>query len=245
MSLWKAMDKEVLEKILNLKKKKEPFCVVSKANSTDTKVITLSESSKSDLKQSINKALKEDKLILIENNNEEWIINPFNPPPKLIIVGAVHVAQSLALIAENLDFEVIIIDPREAFAEQERFPNNKVICAWPEDAFDELILDSRTAVVTLTHEPNLDDIALKRSLKSKCFYIGALGSKKTHKKRIERFLADNITQDDISKINGPIGLPINAQTPGEIAISIMSEIISSLRNQKYTMKELRENWNNR
>ena len=239
------MDKEVLEKILNLKKKKEPFCVVSKANSTDTKVITLSESSKSDLKQSINKALKEDKLILIENNNEEWIINPFNPPPKLIIVGAVHVAQSLALIAENLDYEVIIIDPREAFAEQERFPNNKVICAWPEDAFDELILDSRTAVVTLTHEPNLDDIALKRSLKSKCFYIGALGSKKTHKKRIERFLADNITQDDISKINGPIGLPINAQTPGEIAISIMSEIISSLRNQKYTMKELRENWNNR
>ena len=192
------MDKEVLEKILNLKKKKEPFCLVSKANSTDTKVITLSESSKSDLKQSINKALKEDKLILIENNNEEWIINPFNPPPKLIIVGAVHVAQSLALIAENLDFEVIIIDPREAFAEQERFPNNKVICAWPEDAFDELILDSRTAVVTLTHEPNLDDIALKRSLKSKCFYIGALGSKKTHKKRIERFLADNITQDAVS-----------------------------------------------
>ena len=239
------MDKAVLEKILSLKKKKEPFCLVSKANSTDTEVITLSESSKSGLNEFINKALKEDKLILIENNNEEWIINPFNPPPKLIIVGAVHVAQSLALIAENLDFEVVIIDPREAFAEQERFPNNKVICAWPEDAFDELILDSRTAVVTLTHEPNLDDIALKRSLKSKCFYIGALGSKKTHKKRIERFLADNITQEDISKINGPIGLPINAQTPGEIAISIMSEIIPSLRNQKYTMKELRENWNNR
>ena len=239
------MDRAVLEKIVSLKKKKEPFCLVSKANSTDTKVITLSESSKSDLNEFINKALKEDKLILIENNNEEWIINPFNPPPKLIIVGAVHVAQSLALIAENLDFEVVIIDPREAFAEQERFPNNKVICAWPEDAFDELILDSRTAVVTLTHEPNLDDIALKRSLKSKCFYIGALGSKKTHKKRIERFLADNITQEDISKINGPIGLPINAQTPGEIAISIMSEIISSLRNQKYTMKELRENWKNR
>ena len=239
------MDRAVLEKIVSLKKKKEPFCLVSKANSTDTKVITLSESSKSDLNEFINKALKEDKLILIENNNEEWIINPFNPPPKLIIVGAVHVAQSLAIIAENLDFEVVIIDPREAFAEQERFPNNKVICAWPEDAFDELILDSRTAVVTLTHEPNLDDIALKRSLKSKCFYIGALGSKKTHKKRIERFLADNITQEDISKINGPIGLPINAQTPGEIAISIMSEIISSLRNQKYTIKELRENWNNR
>ncbi len=239
------MNKEILERIVNLKKKKEPFCLVSKVNSTDTFVITLEDSDKSDLNKSINKALKEDKLILVESNNEDWIINPFNPPPKLIIVGAVHVAQSLALIAENLDFEVIIVDPREAFAEQERFPNNKVICAWPEDAFNELVLDSRTAVVTLTHEPNLDDIALKRSLESECFYIGALGSKKTHKKRIERFLDNNISHEDILKINGPIGLPINAQTPGEIAISIMSEIISCLRNQKYTMEELRENWNNR
>ena len=239
------MNKEILERIVSLKKKKEPFCLVSKVNSTDTFVITLEDSDKSDLNKSINKALKEDKLILVESNNEDWIINPFNPPPKLIIVGAVHVAQSLALIAENLDFEVIIVDPREAFAEQERFPNNKVICAWPEDAFNELVLDSRTAVVTLTHEPNLDDIDLKRSLESECFYIGALGSKKTHKKRIERFLDNNISREDILKINGPIGLPINAQTPGEIAISIMSEIISCLRNQKYTMEELRENWNNR
>ena len=239
------MKKEILERIVSLKKKKEPFCLVSKVNSTDTFVITLEDSDKSDLNKSINKALKEDKLILVESNNEDWIINPFNPPPKLIIVGAVHVAQSLALIAENLDFEVIIVDPREAFAEQERFPNNKVICAWPEDAFNELVLDSRTAVVTLTHEPNLDDIDLKRSLESECFYIGALGSKKTHKKRIERFLDNNISREDILKINGPIGLPINAQTPGEIAISIMSEIISCLRNQKYTMEELRENWNNR
>lgn len=239
------MNKEILERIVSLKKKKEPFCLVSKVNSTDTFVITLEDSDKSDLNKSINKALKEDKLTLVESNNEDWIINPFNPPPKLIIVGAVHVAQSLALIAENLDFEVIIVDPREAFAEQERFPNNKVICAWPEDAFNELVLDSRTAVVTLTHEPNLDDIALKRSLESECFYIGALGSKKTHKKRIERFLDNNISREDILKINGPIGLPINAQTPGEIAISIMSEIISCLRNQKYTMEELRENWNNR
>ena len=239
------MNKEILERIVNLKKKKEPFCLVSKVNSTDTFVITLEDSDKSDLNKSIKKALKEDKLILVESNKEDWIINPFNPPPKLIIVGAVHVAQSLALIAENLDFEVIIVDPREAFAEQERFPNNKIICAWPEDAFNELVLDSRTDVVTLTHEPNLDDIALKRSLESECFYIGALGSKKTHKKRIERFLDNNISREDILKINGPIGLPINAQTPGEIAISIMSEIISCLRNQKYTMEELRENWNNR
>ena len=114
------MNKEILERIVSLKKKKEPFCLVSKVNSTDTFVITLEDSDKSDLNKSINKALKEDKLILVESNKEDWIINPFNPPPNLIIVGAVHVAQSLALIAENLDFEVIIVDPREAFAEQER-----------------------------------------------------------------------------------------------------------------------------
>ena len=239
------MDKIILEKIINLKQKKESFCLVSKANSTETIVVTKKASNNSALGESIKKAIKEDKLIFIEKNNEEWIINPFNPPPKLIIVGAVHVAQSLAVMAEKLDFEVIIVDPREAFAEQERFPNNKVICAWPEDAFNDLILDARTAVVTLTHEPSLDDIALKRSIESECFYIGALGSKKTHKKRVDRFLQDNISKEDISKINGPIGLPINAQTPSEIAVSIMAEIISSLRNQKDTLKELRENWNNR
>ena len=239
------MDKLILEKIINLKQKKESFCLVSKANSTETIVVTKKASNNSALGESIKKAIKEDRLIFIEKDNEEWIINPFNPPPKLIIVGAVHVAQSLAVMAEKLDFEVIIVDPREAFAEQERFPNNKVICAWPEDAFSDLILDARTAVVTLTHEPSLDDIALKRSIESECFYIGALGSKKTHKKRVDRFLQDNISKEDISKINGPIGLPINAQTPSEIAVSIMAEIISSLRNQKDTLKELRENWNNR
>ena len=187
------MDKIILEKIINLKQKKESFCLVSKANSTETIVVTKKESNNSALGESIKKAIKEDKLIFIEKDNEEWIINPFNPPPKLIIVGAVHVAQSLAVMAEKLDFEVIIVDPREAFAEQERFPNNKVICAWPEDAFNDLILDARTAVVTLTHEPSLDDIALKRSIESECFYIGALGSKKTHKKRVDRFLQDNIS----------------------------------------------------
>ena len=195
--------------------------------------------------QLIEKAIKKDKLILEMIEGKEWIFNPFNPPAKLIIVGAVHVAQSLAKIAENLDFEVTIIDPREAFASQERFPNNNVICAWPEDALKEINLDSRTAVVTLTHEPSLDDIALKNSLNSDCFYIGALGSKKTHQKRIDRFIKDGIEKKSLKRINGPIGLPINAQNPSEIAISIIAEIISSLRYQKHVIEELRENWKNR
>ena len=239
------MDKDLLKKILENKNKKKSFCLISRADAAETSLVKNKDIEKHKFSKIIKKAINEDKLILEEINGKEWIFNPFNPPVKLIIVGAVHVAQSLSIIAENSNFDVVIIDPREAFASQDRFPNNKVICAWPEDAFREIQLDERTAVVTLTHEPNLDDIALKNSLNSKCFYIGALGSKKTHKKRIDRFKQDGFSSDVLKRINGPIGLPINAQTPQEIAISIMAEIISSLRYQKESIKELRENWKNR
>ena len=239
------MNKALLEKILEYKKNKYSFCLVSQVESSDTEIITSKQIESHKFSQLIEKAIKKDKLILEMIEEKEWIFNPFNPPAKLIIVGAVHVAQSLAKIAENLDFEVTIIDPREAFASQERFPNNNVICAWPEDALKEINLDSRTAVVTLTHEPSLDDIALKNSLNSDCFYIGALGSKKTHQKRIDRFIKDGIEKKSLKRINGPIGLPINAQNPSEIAISIIAEIISSLRYQKHVIEELRENWKNR
>ena len=239
------MDKALLEKIIENKNKKKSFCLVSQADVNETILVKNKDIGKHQFSEFIKKAINKDKLILEEIDGKEWIFNPFNPPAKLIIVGAVHVAQSLSIIAESSDFEVIIIDPREAFAEQERFPNNKVICAWPEDAFKEINLDERTAVVTLTHEPNLDDIALKSSLNSNCFYVGALGSKKTHKKRIDRFIEDGFSIETLKRINGPIGLPINAQTPQEIAISIMAEIISSLRYQKESIEELRENWKNR
>jgi len=184
------MDKILLKKILENKNKKKSFCLISQADAAETSLVNNEDIEKHKFSKLIKKAIYEDKLILEEIDGKEWIFNPFNPPVKLIIVGAVHVAQSLSIIAENANFDVVIIDPREAFAAQDRFPNNKVICAWPEDAFKEIQLDERTAVVTLTHEPNLDDIALKNSLNSKCFYIGALGSKKTHKKRIDRFMQD-------------------------------------------------------
>ena len=220
------MDKTLLKKILENKNKKKSFCLISQADVAETSLVNNEDIEKHKFSKLIKKAIYEDKLILEEIDGKEWIFNPFNPPVKLIIVGAVHVAQSLSIIAENANFDV-------------------VICAWPEDAFKEIQLDERTAVVTLTHEPNLDDIALKNSLNSKCFYIGALGSKKTHKKRIDRFMQDGFNSDLLKRINGPIGLPINAQTPQEIAISIMAEIISSLRYQKESIEELRENWKNR
>ena len=190
-------------------------------------------------------ALLKDQLIITNYKNEELIINPFNPPLNIIIVGAVHISQYLSKIAKLLDFDVTIIDPREAFASKERFPDDKVINSWPEDCFENLNIDNRTAIVTLTHEPSLDDPAITYALNSSCFYIGALGSKKTHNNRIERLKDSGFSEDIIKRVNGPIGLPINAAKPNEIAISIMSEIIASLRHHNYLDLDMRDDWKSR
>jgi xanthine dehydrogenase accessory factor len=152
------------------------------------------------------------------------------PPLRLITVGAVHIAQPLAEMATISGYEVTIIDPRAAFANNHRFPDIKIINDWPEEAINNLKIDNRTAVVTLTHDPKLDDSALNAVLKSDAFYIGSLGSKKTHNARIQRLKASNFSSDEINRIHGPIGLDIGAKSPQEIAISIISEIIS-IRNK--------------
>ena len=194
------------------------------------------------MKKFIKETLIRDHLQIVKIENKDFIINPFNPPLKLIIIGAVHISQYLSKIAKLLDFDVTIVDPREAFASQERFPNDKVINSWPEECFDQLEINSRTAIVTLTHEPNLDDPALNYALNSSCFYVGALGSKKTHSNRLERLKKQKFSDKDLKRINGQIGLPINASKPNEIAISIMSEIIASLRHHDFLTTELRDDW---
>ena len=154
------------------------------------------------------------------------------PPLRLVIIGAVHIAQPLAKIASTIGYEVTIIDPRSAFANDKRFPNIKIVNDWPEEALINYKIDDRTAVVTLTHDPKLDDSALNTAIKSKAFYIGSLGSKKTHNSRIKRLLLANHKQTDIDSIHGPVGLAIGANSPDEIAISIMSEIIKTLHKVK-------------
>ena len=236
------MNHKLLKKIIELSNKNIPFCTISQIDKNDVEVITADECDDPIKGEHINNALKEDQLKIVNINDSEFIINPFNPSLRLIIVGAVHISQYLSKIAKLLDFDIIIVDPREAFASKERFPNDKVINSWPEECFQSLKINSRTAVVTLTHEPNLDDPALHFALKSECFYIGALGSKKTHSKRIKRLQENGFNKDEIKRLNGPIGLPINASTPNEIAISIMSEIIATLRHRNISNTELREDW---
>jgi xanthine dehydrogenase accessory factor len=154
------------------------------------------------------------------------------PPPRLIITGAVHISQTLAPVARLLGYDVTIIDPRTAFATVERFPEVKVIAEWPDKALPPLGIDRYTAFVALTHDPKIDDPALTHALASDCFYIGALGSKKTHARRVARLKEQGLTDADIARIHSPIGLDIGAVSPAEIAIAIMGEITARLREAK-------------
>ncbi len=155
-------------------------------------------------------------------------IQAFVPPLRLAIVGAVHIAQALAPMAALAGYDVTVIDPRRAFASDERFPGVKVSTEWPDDGLAELKPDSRTAVVTLTHDPKLDDPALDVALRSPAFYIAALGSRKTHAGRIERLTARGHGANALARIHGPAGLALGAVSPAEIAISVMAQMIAVL-----------------
>lgn len=152
------------------------------------------------------------------------------PPLRLVVVGAVHIAQALLPMAQIIGFDPVVVDPRESFASQERFPDVKIFNDWPDEALQTYGVDARTAVVLLTHDPKLDDPALELALRSEAFYIGALGSKRTHEKRCLRLQEKGFSKGQIARINGPVGLNIGAATPAEIATSIMAEMVHSLRS---------------
>jgi xanthine dehydrogenase accessory factor len=151
------------------------------------------------------------------------------PPARLVVTGAVHISQALAPIAQLLGYDVTIVDPRTAFASRERFPDVKVIAEWPDVALPPLGVDRYTAFIALTHDPKIDDPALAHALVRDCFYIGALGSKKTHARRLERLKAGGIPETALARIHAPIGLAIGAVSPPEIAVAIMAEVTASLR----------------
>ena len=165
---------------------------------------------------------------LYDKEKNEFI-HIIDPKPRLFVVGAVHIAQALISVAAITDFEIILIDPREHFATEKRFPNCKILTEWPDIALSRFNLDKSTHLVTLTHDPKIDDPALIYSLKKNIGYIGSLGSKKTHQKRCERLTSLGFSDNDINKIHAPIGLDIKGKTPAEIAVSIIAEIISFRR----------------
>jgi xanthine dehydrogenase accessory factor len=155
----------------------------------------------------------------------------YAPTAQLVIIGAVHISQALAPIAKLLDYDVTIVDPRTAFATPQRFPDVKVIAEWPDAALPPLNVDRYTAFVALTHDPKIDDPALMHALSRACFYVGALGSRKTHGRRIERLKQQGLSDSDLARIHAPIGLDIGAVSPAEIAVAIMAQITERLREE--------------
>ena len=161
----------------------------------------------------------------------ETFVAIHNPPLRLVIVGAVHIAQALVPMARIAGYDPAVIDPREAFASADRFPETRLLHDWPDEAVAELGLDARTALVLLTHDPKLDDPALEAALRAECFYIGALGSTRTHAKRVERMREAGHSDDAIGRIHGPVGLDIGAANPAEIAVAILAQMTAVLRGR--------------
>jgi xanthine dehydrogenase accessory factor len=181
------------------------------------------------LKELLEKHLRMGKSGMAETPQGRVFLTVHVPPPRLVITGAVHISQALAPMAKLAGYDVTIVDPRTAFASSERFPDVKVIADWPDAALPPLAIDHYTAFVALTHDPKIDDPALTHALERDCFYIGALGSKKTHARRIERLKAQGVADAGLARIHSPIGLAIGAVSPAEIAVAIIGEITARLR----------------
>jgi xanthine dehydrogenase accessory factor len=168
---------------------------------------------------------------MAQQAGREFFLNVQAPPTRLIAIGAVHISQALGPIARLAGFDIIVVDPRTAFATPERFPDMQIVAEWPEEALPRLGLDRRTAIALLTHVPRIDDPGLVQALRADCFYIGALGSRKTHARRLERMRSEGFDEKELVRIHAPIGLDIGAESPAEIAIAILGEIIASQRRK--------------
>ena len=208
---------------------RRPVVVVTDLGSGSQRLVKAADVAGDPLREPIEKRIRSGKSGTEETAQGKVFFTVHVPPPRLVITGAVHISQALAPIGRLLGYDVTIVDPRTAFASIERFPDVKVIADWPDVALPPLGIDRYTAFVALTHDPKIDDPALTHALARDCFYIGALGSRKTHGRRIERLKAQGLSDAVLARIHAPIGLEIGAVSPPEIAVAIMGEITARLR----------------
>jgi xanthine dehydrogenase accessory factor len=208
--------------------------VVTDVTSGEQRLVKAAEVARDPLKDVIEKQIRRGNSAMVETPAGKVFLTVHVPPSQLVITGAVHISQALAPMARLVGYDVTIVDPRTAFASIERFPDVKVIAEWPDVALPPLGVDRYTAFVALTHDPKIDDPALTHAIARDCFYIGALGSKKTHARRIERLKAQGLSDDALARIHAPIGLAIGAVSPAEIAVAIMGQITAQLRQSAET-----------
>jgi xanthine dehydrogenase accessory factor len=223
------MKLDILKTLNEERNARRAVVVVTDEASGEQRLVKAVDVPNDPLKDLIEKHIRSGKSGMEETPQGKFFLTVHVPSPRVVVTGAVHISQALAPIAKILGYDVTIVDPRTAFATQERFPDVKLIAEWPDIALPPLGVDRYTAFVALTHDPKIDDPALTHALARDCFYIGALGSKKTHGRRIERLRAQGLADADLARIHAPIGLPIGAVSPAEIAVAIMGEITARLR----------------
>ena len=232
------MKTEILERVLADREAKRQFALVTHLETGGQSILYLDGADEGDieidrgLRSAVEDAIRDDRSGTVAGPDGDMFVEVFNPPLRLLIVGAVHIAQPLARMSSVAGYDVTVIDPRGSFATDDRFPGVALVNEWPDEAMPPLDPDRRTAVVTLTHDPKIDDPALAAVLRSDAFYIGALGSRKTHAARVERLTESGFSADEIGRINGPVGLSLGAVSPAEIAVSILAQVTQALHDKE-------------
>jgi xanthine dehydrogenase accessory factor len=225
------MKLDILTALNSEREARRAAIVVTDVTSGKQRLVKAADVAKDPLRSVLADHLRTGKSGMEETAEGRSFLTVYVPAPQLVITGAVHISQALAPIGKLLGYDVTIVDPRTAFASAERFPDVKVIADWPDQALPPLNVDRYTAFVALTHDPKIDDPALLHALKRDCFYVGALGSRKTHARRVERLRGEGLSDAAIARIHAPIGLDIGAVSPSEIAVAIMAQITEKLREE--------------
>ncbi|TIX88997.1 XdhC family protein [Rhizobium sp. P44RR-XXIV] len=229
------MDRQILARLNALRHGRQAAILVTDLSGGADRLIVEGDRLEGVMADAVASAFRSGRSSAVEIEGQSFFLNVHLPPPRIVVIGAVHISQVLARMATLAGFDITIIDPRTAFATQERFEGIDLIADWPADALKERPLDSYMALVAVTHDPKIDDEPIMQALRTGCFYVGALGSRKTHAGRLERLKREGLTEEDLVRIHAPIGLAIGASNPAEIAVAIVAEIIGSLRGRDVSL----------
>ena len=227
------MKSDTLKQLLKDQESKTAVALATDLATGDQALIYLDEATgtlaaNADVVGAARNAMRDDKSKMVSLPAGDVFFHVYNPPLRMVLVGAVHIAQPLSQMASVAGYDVTVVDPRQSFATEDRFPGVTIVDEWPDDGLNSLYLDRRTAVVTLTHDPKLDDPALGVAIRSPAFYIGSLGSRKTHAGRVERLTKEGFSAAEINRIHGPVGLNVGAVSPAEIAVAILAQVTEIL-----------------
>jgi xanthine dehydrogenase accessory factor len=236
--LGDAMTPDLIRALNSERRARRAAVLVTDLTNGEGRLVREGERLDGALRESVEAAFRSGRSGVVEADGREYFLNVHVPPPRLVVIGAVHISQALAPMARIAGFDLTIIDPRTAFASPERFPGTRLLAEWPEEVLAREPLDVYTALVAVTHDPKIDDQPIKAALETGCFYVGALGSRKTHAKRVERLKEAGVPENRIATIAAPIGLDIGAANPPEIAVAVLAQVIEALRRRD--LAELRE-----